>query len=78
MLFPIFQAELIDPALKGTLNVLRSCQKVPSLKRVVITSSMATVRFNEKTLPPNEAIDETWFSDVVYCEKSEVLMLLNI
>ncbi|KAL5543485.1 hypothetical protein UlMin_007269 [Ulmus minor] len=66
------QAELIDPALKGTLNVLRSCLKVPSLKRVVITSSMATVRFNGKTMPPNEAIDETWFSDVVYCEKSEL------
>ncbi|KAL5543335.1 hypothetical protein UlMin_007119 [Ulmus minor] len=54
------QAELIDPAVKGTLN------------RVVITSSMATVRFNGKTMPPNEAIDETWFSDVVYCEKSEL------
>ncbi|XP_057978579.1 phenylacetaldehyde reductase-like isoform X2 [Malania oleifera] len=28
------QAELIDPALKGTINVLRSCAKVPSIKRL--------------------------------------------
>uniref|UniRef100_F6HPX2 Tetraketide alpha-pyrone reductase 1 n=1 Tax=Vitis vinifera TaxID=29760 RepID=F6HPX2_VITVI len=27
------QAQLIDPALKGTMNVLRSCAKVPSVKR---------------------------------------------
>ncbi|THG00135.1 hypothetical protein TEA_015199 [Camellia sinensis var. sinensis] len=31
--------ELIDPALKGTVNVLRSCAKVPSIKRLVLTSS---------------------------------------
>nr|CAN62117.1 hypothetical protein VITISV_011013 [Vitis vinifera] len=30
------QAELIDPALKGTINVLRSCAKFPSVKRVVL------------------------------------------
>ncbi|KAJ0039271.1 hypothetical protein Pint_23926 [Pistacia integerrima] len=28
------QEELINPAVKGTLNVLRSCAKVPSIKRV--------------------------------------------
>lgn len=71
-LFPIFQAELLDPALKGTLNVLQSCAKVPSIKRVVITSSMASVMINGKPLKPDVVIDETWFSDPVFCEKEKV------
>ncbi|XP_043814340.1 phenylacetaldehyde reductase [Manihot esculenta] len=62
------QAELIDPAVKGTLNVLRSCTKVPSLKRVIITSSMASVMFDGKPLIPDVVIDEIWFSDPTYCE----------
>ncbi|KAM4085125.1 hypothetical protein ACJW30_10G003300 [Castanea mollissima] len=57
------QAELIDPAVKGTLNVLRSCAKVQSIKRVVITSSMAAVSFNGKPLAPDVVIDESWFSN---------------
>lgn len=66
------QVELIDPALKGTFNVLRSCVKVPSIKRVVITSSMAAVAFNGKPLAPDVIIDESWFSDPAVCEKSKV------
>ncbi|KAJ0038516.1 hypothetical protein Pint_23933 [Pistacia integerrima] len=53
------QAELIDPAVKGTLNVLRSCAKVQSVKRVVITSSTASVFFNERLLTPDVVADET-------------------
>ncbi|XP_062118030.1 phenylacetaldehyde reductase-like [Humulus lupulus] len=71
------QAELIDPALKGTLNVLRSCVKVPSLKRVVFTSSMSAVSFNGKPLTPDVVIDETWFSDPAFCEKSKLWYMLS-
>nr|XP_048328958.1 phenylacetaldehyde reductase-like isoform X2 [Ziziphus jujuba var. spinosa] len=67
------QAELIDPAVKGTLNVLRSCVKVPSVKRVVVTSSMVSVLFNGKPLSPDVVIDQTWFSDPVYCEQLKEL-----
>ena len=35
--------EMVDPALKGTLNVLNTVSKNPSIKRVVITSSTAAV-----------------------------------
>uniref|UniRef100_A0A2C9URJ3 NAD-dependent epimerase/dehydratase domain-containing protein n=2 Tax=Manihot esculenta TaxID=3983 RepID=A0A2C9URJ3_MANES len=70
-------AELIDPPLKGTLNVLRSCTKVPSIKRVVITSSMAAVAFNGKPLAPDVIIDETWFSDPDFCEKSKLWYMLS-
>lgn len=68
----IFQAELIDPALKGTLNVLKSCAKVPSIKRVIITSSMASVMINGKPLTSDVVIDETWFSDPKFCEEAKV------
>ena len=59
--FLIFQSQIIDPAVKGTLTVLRSCAKVPSIKRVIVTSSMASVMFNKKPLTPDVIIDETWF-----------------
>ncbi|KAB1224859.1 Cinnamoyl-CoA reductase 1 [Morella rubra] len=63
------KSELIDPAVKGTLNVLRSCAKAPSVKRVIITASMASVMFNGKPLTPEVVLDETWFSDTVRCEE---------
>jgi len=37
------QADLVEPAVKGTLNVLEACAKAPSIRRVVLTSSMAAV-----------------------------------
>jgi dihydroflavonol-4-reductase len=37
------QRDLVDPAVKGTRNVLASCQKEPSIRRVVLTSSMAAI-----------------------------------
>ncbi|MBI1223534.1 MAG: NAD-dependent epimerase/dehydratase family protein [Bacteroidetes bacterium] len=37
------QRELIDPALRGTENVLRTASKTPSVKRVVDTSSCAAI-----------------------------------
>ncbi|GAB2229254.1 hypothetical protein Droror1_Dr00023392 [Drosera rotundifolia] len=58
------QAEIIDPAVKGTLNVLSSCAKVPTVQRVVVTSSMAAVICNPKSQIPGVIIDETWFSDI--------------
>ncbi|KAK6933849.1 NAD-dependent epimerase/dehydratase, partial [Dillenia turbinata] len=62
------QAELIDPAVKGTINVLASCARAPSIKRVIITSSLASVYVSRK--PTAEVVlDESWFSDPVYCEE---------
>ncbi|KAB1224977.1 Tetraketide alpha-pyrone reductase 1 [Morella rubra] len=71
------QAEVIDPAVKGTLNILRSCVKASSVKRVVITSSMATVFYGGKPLTPDVVLDETWFSDPAFCEKSELWYMLS-
>ncbi|KAL7234390.1 hypothetical protein ACSBR1_017901 [Camellia fascicularis] len=69
--------ELIDPALKGTVNVLRSCVKVPSIKRVVLTSSMAAVMCNQRMLTPGLHMDETWFSDPLFCKESKLWYQLS-
>jgi dihydroflavonol-4-reductase len=37
------QRDLVAPAVEGTLNVLRVCRKAASVRRVVLTSSMAAV-----------------------------------
>ncbi|XP_057990067.1 phenylacetaldehyde reductase isoform X2 [Hevea brasiliensis] len=65
------QNVLLEPAVKGTLNVLKSCSKVPFIKRVVVTSSIATVLFNGKPLTPNVVVDETWFSDPAFCKENK-------
>ncbi|KAK4278709.1 hypothetical protein QN277_016518 [Acacia crassicarpa] len=67
------QTELIDPAVKGTLNVLKSCAKSPTVKRVVLTSSMATVIYNGKPKNPEVVVDETWFSSPEFCNEYETL-----
>ncbi|KAI4302511.1 hypothetical protein MLD38_038246 [Melastoma candidum] len=71
------QADLIEPALKGTLNVLSSCAKAPSVKRVVFTSSMAAVVINGRPLTSDTTIDETWFSDPKFCEESKAWYMLS-
>ncbi|XP_040373261.1 phenylacetaldehyde reductase isoform X1 [Rosa chinensis] len=71
------QAELIDPAVKGTLNVLKSCKKFPTVKRVVLTSSMASVMMNGKPLTPDVVVDETWYSDPLIAEKHKLWYLLS-
>ena len=72
----MFQAELIDPAVKGTLNVLKSCAKSPSVKRVVLTSSIAAVAYNGKPRTPEVVVDETWFSSPDFCRESNVCAML--
>ncbi|XP_050893982.1 phenylacetaldehyde reductase [Lathyrus oleraceus] len=57
------QTQLIDPAVKGTLNVLKSCAKSASVKRVVLTSSIASVAYNGRPRTQEVVVDETWFSN---------------
>ncbi|XP_010519769.1 PREDICTED: cinnamoyl-CoA reductase 1-like [Tarenaya hassleriana] len=71
------QAELIDPAVKGTLNVLNSCSKTSTVKRVVVTSSMAAVAYNGKPRTPDVMVDETWFSDPEVCKASKMWYILS-
>ncbi|XP_076883826.1 phenylacetaldehyde reductase-like [Bidens hawaiensis] len=67
------QKELLDPAVKGTLNVLKSVVKVKSVKRVILTSSMAAVMFTDRLAESaGGVVDETWFSDQVFCERLKI------
>ncbi|KAK2993819.1 hypothetical protein RJ640_027697 [Escallonia rubra] len=71
------EAELIAPALKGTLNVLESCAKASSVKRVVLTSSVASVAMNGRPLTPEVVVDETWWSDIEFCRKIQAWYVLS-
>ncbi|XP_047325549.1 phenylacetaldehyde reductase-like [Impatiens glandulifera] len=71
------EAELIEPAVKGTLNVLGSCTKIQSLKRVVLTSSIAAVAYNEKPRTPEVVVDETWYSSPDLCKKNKMWYVLS-
>ncbi|KAL4612275.1 hypothetical protein ACB092_08G186600 [Castanea dentata] len=71
------EAELLEPAVKGTLNVLNTCAKFPSVKRVVVTSSMAAVSYNKKARTPDVVVDETWFSDPDVCKEAKQWYMLS-
>jgi nucleoside-diphosphate-sugar epimerase len=57
------QKELIDPAVKGTANVLEQANKTPSVKRVVLTSSCAAIYADcsdLKATPKGVFTEEVW------------------
>ncbi|KAG5236919.1 oxidoreductase family protein [Salix suchowensis] len=62
------QETLIDPCIKGTQNVLNSCLKASSVKRVVFTSSSSTVRYRDD-LPQIFYLNESHWSDIEYCKR---------
>lgn len=49
-----------------------SCAKTASVKRVVVTSSMAAVAYNGRPRTPDVVVDETWFSDSELCTQTKV------
>ena len=62
---------MLDPAVKGTLNVLQSCARVSSVKRVLVTSSIASVAYNQEA-KDGVVVDECWFSEPSYCVERKV------
>jgi len=54
------QRELIDPALEGTRNVFLSVEETPSVKRVVLTSSVAAIFGDAREIEdqPNQIFTE--------------------
>ena len=54
------QKELIDPALKGTKNILASVNKTQSVKRVILTSSCASVYDNALETVGTQLKEKSW------------------
>lgn len=57
------QKDLIDPAVKGTANVLNQASKTPSVKRVVVTSSCAAIYSDAidcQNAPNGMLTEEVW------------------
>ncbi|KAL4586259.1 hypothetical protein LXL04_010894 [Taraxacum kok-saghyz] len=71
------KSQYLDPAVNGTLNVLKSAGKVSSLKRVVLTSSMSAVLHGAKPREFGAVVDETWFSDPKTCEQKKLWYALS-
>jgi len=57
------QKDLVDPAKKGTRNVLESANRTDSVKRVVVTSSCAAIYGDAKdvlSMPNQELTEDIW------------------
>ena len=66
------QATLIDPCINGTLNVLGSCSKASSVKRVVLTSSCSAIRYRDDVQQVSP-LNESHWSDPEYCKRHNVI-----
>lgn len=65
------QATLIDPCIKGTLNVINSCTKSSSVKRIVLTSSCSSIRYRYDAQQVSP-LNESHWSDLDYCQSKNV------
>uniref|UniRef100_A0ACD5UGZ1 Uncharacterized protein n=1 Tax=Avena sativa TaxID=4498 RepID=A0ACD5UGZ1_AVESA len=65
----VFHADLLAPAVNGTMNVLKACSEA-NVKRVVMVSSVAAVMVNPNW-PQGKPMDEDCWSDVDYCRTTQ-------
>ncbi|KAM3304390.1 hypothetical protein P3S67_011256 [Capsicum chacoense] len=66
VLYQIPRVELVEPAVKGTLNVLKACSE-ENIKRVVFVSSVAASAL-DPNWPKGKPMDETCWSDSEFCK----------
>jgi nucleoside-diphosphate-sugar epimerase len=64
------QAQLLDPAVKGTKHVLQAAQKA-KVKRLVLTSSTSAI-IPSPNWPANVLKDENCWTDLDYCKENGI------
>ncbi|PNX95598.1 bifunctional dihydroflavonol 4-reductase/flavanone 4-reductase, partial [Trifolium pratense] len=57
-------------AMEGTLGILKACLESKTVKKLVYTSSLTTVMFNDKNL---DVVDEDIWSDIEICKSSNLV-----
>ncbi|KAB1218955.1 Vestitone reductase [Morella rubra] len=57
-------------AVEGTLGILKACLKSKTVKRVIYTSSAATILYNDRSL---SVTDESTWSDLDICRNVELV-----
>ncbi|CAN6216278.1 unnamed protein product [Urochloa humidicola] len=63
------EAQLLAPAVTGTMNVLKACSEA-KVRRVVVVSSLSAVMVNP-AWPQGEVMDEDSWSDVQFCRSTQ-------
>ena len=63
------QNEVIKPAIRGVIDIMKACLKAKSVRRLVFTSSAITTHItnHQKSL-----YDETCWSDVELCRRAKM------
>lgn len=64
------QKEMLDPAIKGTINVLTAAKEA-GVGRVVVTSSISSM-YPSPGWPADRVRDEDSWTDLDYCKQKEV------
>ena len=67
---------MVEPAVKGTLNVIDVATK-NSVKRVIFTSSIGAV-YMDPHRDPSIVVDESCWSDLDFCKDTKVIFIWSI
>lgn len=71
------KSKVIDPAIKGVRNVLDSCLKSKSVKRVVFTSSISTLTAKDENERMRSVVDESSKAHIDHVLKTQASGWVN-
>ncbi|PSR99661.1 Dihydroflavonol 4-reductase [Actinidia chinensis var. chinensis] len=63
------ESEVIKPTVNGALNIMRSCSKAKTVKRVIYTSTTGTIVIQQH---PQSEYDESFWTDVDFCKAQKM------